>query len=212
MPYYPAFLRLEGRRVLVVGGGEVAARKILPLLEARAHVTVVSPEARDDIRRLAGEGRIVWHARAFAPSDLEGVFLVVGATDDRALNPELYRLCEEKNILLNAADSPEHCHFVVPSALRRGGLQSAVATGGSGPRLSRHVRLMLEKLFGEEYAKFTALLKKIRAEIQEKIPTERRVAFYDALIESDILEIYRLGNDEAAERLARDILETYSRE
>ncbi len=101
---------------------------------------------------------------------------------------------------------------MVPSALRQGELQIAVATGGSGPRLSRHVRLMLEKLFGEEYAKFTALLKKMRAEIQEKIPAGRRVAFYDALIESDILEIYRLGNDEAAERLARDILETYSRE
>jgi precorrin-2 dehydrogenase/sirohydrochlorin ferrochelatase len=212
MPYYPAFLNIEGRRALVVGGGEVAARKILPLLEARAHVTVVSPEVHDDIRRLAGEGRIVWHARAFAPSDLEGVFLVVGATDDRALNPELYRLCEGKKILLNAADDPRHCHFVVPSALRQGELQIAVATGGSGPRLSRHVRLMLEKLFGEEYAKFTVLLKKMRTEIQKKIPAERRVAFYDALIESDILEIYRLGNDEAAERLARDILETHSRE
>ncbi len=150
MPYYPAFLRLEGRRALVGGGGEVAARKALPLLEAGAHVTVVSPEAHDDIRRLAKEGRIVWHARAFAPSDLEGVFLVVGATDDYALNPEIYRLCEEKKIIHNAADEPERCHFATPSVLRRGELQIAVATGGSAPRLSRHVRLMLEKLFGEE--------------------------------------------------------------
>ncbi len=145
---YPIFLDLDGRRCVIVGGGEVANRKARKLLQARAEVVVVSPEIKPELASVATEMR----RRPYRKDDLEEAFLVFAATDSREVNSAVAREARERGIPVNVADEPSEGDVALPSTLRRGQLQVAVSTGGASPTLARRIRYELEDGFGFEWA------------------------------------------------------------
>jgi precorrin-2 dehydrogenase/sirohydrochlorin ferrochelatase len=159
--YFPVLLDLRGRRCLVVGGGEVADRKVRALVECGARVVVVSPRATSNLRALAAAGVVHHHARQFRRWDVRGCTLVVAATGDADVDRAAARSARRTGALVNVADGPEDCDFILPSVLRRGELQIAVSTGGRSPALAREIRQRLEPLFGDDYAE---LVERVGAE------------------------------------------------
>ncbi|HMB84890.1 MAG TPA: bifunctional precorrin-2 dehydrogenase/sirohydrochlorin ferrochelatase, partial [Methylomirabilota bacterium] len=140
MAYYPVCLEMAGRRCLVVGAGTVAERKVNGLLGAGARVTVVSPSATERLLDWARAGRIGMTLREYAADDLAGHSIVFAATDDGLVNAEVARDARAAGVLINAADDPAHCDFILPAVLTRGDLTVAVSTGGASPALARVVR------------------------------------------------------------------------
>jgi siroheme synthase-like protein len=145
--YYPVFLDLQGKEVLVVGAGKVALRKVRGLLEAGARVKVVSPEAETEFRQLEG---VEWQARRFERSDVRGKALVFAATNDREVNRAVGEEAAALGIWANVADAPEEGGFIVPSRVRRGDLQVAVSTSGRSPRIAASLRERIAALLDEQ--------------------------------------------------------------
>lgn len=160
---YPIFLDLNGKRCVVVGGGEVANRKARKLLQARAEVVVISPQVRPEIESMAVEVR----RRPYERGDLEGAYLAFTATDSREVNSAVAREARERGVFINVADEPSEGSFALPSTLRRGGLQVAVSTGGASPTLARSIREELEKKFGPEWAGLIESLRRKRSAGEE---------------------------------------------
>lgn len=151
MSLFPAFVKLEGRAVLVVGGGAIATSKIPTLLQAGARVTVVAPEITGELAERAGNGEITWLGKAFEAGDLEGKFLVIAATAIAELNAAVFREADARQILCNAVDDIENCHFYYGSVMQRGDLQIAISTNGKSPSLAQRLRQEFEAQFGPEY-------------------------------------------------------------
>jgi siroheme synthase-like protein len=152
MTLFPAFLKLENRLVIVIGGGSIASQKIPSLLQAGARARVISPELHPHLAEYVGRREIDWHPKPFSPDDLEGAFLVIAATSIRELNASVFAEAERRNILCNSVDDIDHCHFYYGSVLQRGDLQIAISTNGKSPALAQRLRLELEQQFGPEYA------------------------------------------------------------
>jgi precorrin-2 dehydrogenase/sirohydrochlorin ferrochelatase len=159
---YLVNLALEGRAVVVIGGGEVADRKVQDLLAAKANVTVIAPQIRDGIAALAEEKLIVAHARPYRTGDLAGAFLAIAATDDENLNVRIYSDAAAMNLLVNVVDRPALCTFTVPATVHRGDLTIAVATEGRCPALSGILREELEERYGPEYSELVNLFGELR--------------------------------------------------
>ena len=141
MDLFPIFLKLTARPCLVVGAGNLAESKIESLRAAHAAVTVIAPEASPRITDLAAGGEIAWHPRPYAPGDIPpNTFLVVTATDVRAVNRAVYLEAQSKGILCNAVDDPPFCDYYFPSVVRRGDLQIAISTAGASPALAQRLR------------------------------------------------------------------------
>jgi precorrin-2 dehydrogenase len=154
MPLFPAFLKLAGRRCLVVGAGPIAQEKIETLLRAGAKVRVVAPDATDQIRAWTRAKKIRWESRKFRPADLADAFLVVAATSSPALHASIYRQARRRGVLCNVADDPAHCDFYYGAIVRRGELQIAISTGGQSPALAQRLRKKLEKEIGAAYGQW----------------------------------------------------------
>ncbi len=152
MSYYPLMIQLSARPVLLVGGGRVARRKAYALLPTGAALRVVAPALCDQLAELAAEGAIAWRQGAFAPADLEGVFLAVACTDRREVNARVGALCRERGILCCLCDDAEQSDAIFPAVIRQGSFQLAVSTGGQNPGLAREVKKRLSRQFGPEYA------------------------------------------------------------
>lgn len=152
MSLFPAFLKLTNRRVLVVGGGAIAAQKILGLLEAGARVHVISPKLAPQLAEWVRNRQIDWSPKPFEADDLNGAFLVIAATSLRDFNAQVYREADRRNVLCNAVDDIDHCHFYYGSIVQRGDLQIAISTNGKSPALAQRLRKELEQQFGPEYA------------------------------------------------------------
>jgi precorrin-2 dehydrogenase/sirohydrochlorin ferrochelatase len=175
MSLFPMFVKLEGRRVLVVGAGSVGEAKIDSLLATAAIVHVVSPKATARVREWARQGRIEWEARVYRPSDFAGMFLVIAATGSPALHDEIYAEAKSRGVLCNAVDEPERCDFYFPAVVRRGELQIAISTGGLSPALAQRLRKELEQQFGPEWEEWVARLGRTREELQSiPMPPEQR--------------------------------------
>jgi precorrin-2 dehydrogenase / sirohydrochlorin ferrochelatase len=151
MTLFPAFLKLSGRRCLVVGAGPVGEEKIRGLLRAGAEIRVLAPRATALVRALARAGRIRWEPRQFRAADLRGVFLVVAATSSAKLHEQVYLQARRRGVLCNVVDDPPHCDFYYGAVVRRGPLQIAISTSGYSPALAQRVRKQLEQQFGPEY-------------------------------------------------------------
>jgi siroheme synthase-like protein len=151
MSLFPIFVKLENRRVVVVGGGTVAEGKIAGLLASGACVRVVAPEISANIADWRESRKVKWVAKKFEPSDLRGAFLVIAATSAPGVNAAVFREAEARGILCNAVDDVKHCHFYYGSVVRRGDLQIAISTNGKSPALSQRLRQELEEQFGCEY-------------------------------------------------------------
>lgn len=175
------FLKLEGRRCLVVGAGDVAESKIAGLLDAAAQVRVVAPEAVPQVQSWAAAGDIEWRRRPFEPLDLDEMFLVVAATFSPELHDQIHAEAQRRGVLCNVADVPELCDFYYPAVARRGALQIAVSTSGQSPALAQRLRKELEEQFGPEYETWLRQL----GEEREKLfaasmdPEERRRLLHD---------------------------------
>ncbi len=172
---FPMFLKVEGRRVLVVGAGAVAEGKIRGLFEAGASVQVVAPEAVWQIQKWAWEGVVDWKARAFVPSDLDTVTLVIAATSSHEVNSQVFTEAQTRKVLCNSVDDPENCDFYYPAVVNRGDLQIAISTNGRSPALAQRLRRELEEQFGPEYEEWVAELGEARQQLTaKKIPVEPR--------------------------------------
>src|SRR6266576_2428687 len=179
---FPMFLKLEGRRCLVVGAGSVAEAKIKGLLEAGASIHVVAPKAVDAIQKLAWQGALSWKARNFEPNDLEGMLLVIAATSSPEVNAEVFNEARERKVLCNSVDDPENCDFYYPAVVNRGDLQIAISTNGRSPALAQRIRRELEAQFGPEYEEWVAELGEARQQLTaKKIPVEPRRQLLHAL-------------------------------
>jgi precorrin-2 dehydrogenase/sirohydrochlorin ferrochelatase len=166
--HYPAFLDLEGRKCVVVGGGEVALRKVQSLLEVGGEVEVISPELCEGLRQLQLEHSIEVIARRYDRGDLDGAFLVIAATNDRAANEMIADEAGHRGTLINVVDVPDLCNFIVPSSVRRGDLTLAISTSGTGPALARRLRIKMEQEYGPEYESLSRIVREVRAELKER--------------------------------------------
>jgi len=159
---FPMFMKLAGKRCLVVGAGKVGAPKIGGLIETGAHVHVVTTEAASEVCEWAEAGKIELELRPFTESDLNGKFLAVVATASRSLNHLIYDEAQRRGVLCNVVDVPEYCDFFYPAVVRRGDLQIAVSTAGQSPSLAQKIRQQLERQFGEGYAEWVRQLGETR--------------------------------------------------
>lgn len=205
--YYPVCLDVQNRQCLVVGGGEVALRKVRGLLDAGALVTVVSPKFSPGFDRLDESWPVRRIRRHYRSTDLEDKFLVIGATDDAALGRRISREARRKNILCNIADVPEACSFILPSVIRRGDLLIAVSTSGKSPAFAKHLRETLEKQFGEEYAQFLRLMGAVREKLlAARHAPEAHKPLFEALIDGGLLEMIKSGRRRDADELLEKVL------
>lgn len=166
MRFYPIVLDLDGRRCLVVGGGAVAERRVSPLVEGGAEVTVVSPTLMAGLAALADAGRIRHLARQYRDGDVADFELVLVATDRPELSATVAIEARARGAWINTADDPRHCDFFLPALVRRGNLVVAVGTGGTSPALARAVKEELEAYLTPEYATLAELAAEVRRELR----------------------------------------------
>lgn len=151
MNLFPMFVKLHGRLIVVVGGGEIAAGKIEVLLNAGARVRLISPEVHVSLVSSIRTRKIEWFPREFAAGDLDGAALAIAATAAPGVNASVFREAEARGIFCNAVDDIENCHFYYGSVVQRGDLQIAISTNGKSPALAQRLRQELEQQFGPEY-------------------------------------------------------------
>ena len=207
VPFYVACLRLDGRRCVVVGGGDVGLEKVEGLLTCAAAVTLVAPEAHPELARLAAEGSIVWERREYRPSDLEGAFLVIAATAVSEVNIAVYEDAEARAMLVNVVDVPPLCNFILPAIVRSGPLAIAISTAGASPALAKRMKREISELFGEHYAQLALLLNEVRGWAKATLPTfQERKAFFEAIVtgEPDPIALLRDGDEPAVLALIED--------
>jgi precorrin-2 dehydrogenase / sirohydrochlorin ferrochelatase len=170
MSLFPIFLKLAGRRCLVVGAGEIAEGKIRSLLAADARVVVVAPEAGPGLVALAQQGRFEWHQREFVETDLDGIFLAVAATDRLDVNAAVYNDAVRKNVLCNAVDDPPNCDFYFPSVVQREKLQIAISTSGESPALAQQLRKEIDEQLPQDLGPWLDALGELRREVLAVLP------------------------------------------
>jgi len=182
MSLLPVFLKLQGRVVLVVGGGEIAEAKVESLLMAHASVCLVSPRINARIAEWTHEGQVQWRQRAFEPHDIEGAALVIAATDRPEVNHLVFRESQRRNVLCNVVDDPPHCDFYFPAVVRRGDLQIAISTNGQSPAFAQQLRQQLELQFTDDHAqKLAEIGEQRRAILTAQPPSEERKAILHQL-------------------------------
>jgi len=197
-PFYIACLKLTGRKCLVVGGGEVGLEKIEGLLACDADVVLIAPDAAEAVQALAEEGSIDWVKRIYEPTDLEGKFMVIAATDDSEVNIGIYYDAERRAMLANVVDVPPLCNFILPAIVRTGPLAIAISTAGASPALAKRMKREISELFGEPYARLAVTLNDARGWAKQNLPTyQDRKAFFEGIVngDPDPVELVREGRE-----------------
>jgi siroheme synthase-like protein len=203
--YYPAMLDLAGRDALLVGGGEIAAQKARPLLDAGVRLRIVAPTLAAPLRAHVDAGEARWEAREVRPGDTAGAAVVVCATDRRAVNRAVFEEASAAGIPVNVVDDPELCSFIVPSVVRRGALQVAISTGGRSPAFAKFMRRRLEEAIGEEYGVLAELAGRMRDRAREAgVGYEERDRIAAEALPR-LLDLLRAGRAVEAEALAEEL-------
>jgi precorrin-2 dehydrogenase/sirohydrochlorin ferrochelatase len=207
MRYYPVNLDIKGRQCLVVGGGRVGSRKVDTLVQCGAVVTVVSAEVSPAVKQLADEKAILLKQRAYRASDVEGMFLVIGATDNETLNRQINADAERLNLLCNIADRPEICNFILPAIVRRGSFVMAISTAGKSPAFAKHVRKRLETQFGPEYGVVLELMGAIRSKLLAGAhEPEVHKPLFEQLIDGDLVALIKDQQIDRIDQLLERVL------
>jgi precorrin-2 dehydrogenase/sirohydrochlorin ferrochelatase len=207
MRYYPVNLDIKGRQCLVVGGGRVGSRKVDTLVQCGAVVTVVSAEVSPTVKQLADEKAILLKQRAYRASDVEGMFLVIGATDNETLNRQINADAERLNLLCNIADRPEICNFILPAIVRRGSFVMAISTAGKSPAFAKHVRKRLETQFGPEYGVVLELMGAIRSKLLAGAhEPEVHKPLFEQLIDGDLVALIKDQQIDRIDQLLERVL------
>lgn len=209
MPFrYPINLEVEGRCCVVVGGGAVAEQKVGGLLDAGASVKVVAATLTPGLEELAATGALEHVARPYATGDLDGALVAISATDDPDVNAAVFAEGEARRVLVNSVDDIRHCHFSVPSIVRRKDLTLTISTGGRAPALSKRLRLQLAEQFGPEFATVVDVL----GDVRERALAERGVDFatwarrWEDALDDDLITSIREGRvEEARAALSRTL-------
>jgi uroporphyrin-III C-methyltransferase/precorrin-2 dehydrogenase/sirohydrochlorin ferrochelatase len=208
MRYFPVFFDLNDKPCLVVGGGDVAARKVALLCRAGARVTVVSPELCESLRNRAGNKEIIHLARLFEADDLDMNALVVAATDDQAVNKQVSELANDRCMPVNVVDQPDLCSFIVPSIIDRSPVQVAVSTGGASPVLARLLRARLETMIPAAYGRLADLMSEFRDKVKKSLTSEaKRRRFWEDVAQGPIAEMIFAGKEEAAREAMHDAVD-----
>ena len=207
MRYYPVNLDIKGRQCLVVGGGRVGSRKVDTLVQCGAVVTVVSAEVSPAVKQLADEKAILLKQRAYRASDVEGMFLVIGATDNETLNRQINADAERLSLLCNIADRPEICNFILPAIVRRGSFVMAISTAGKSPAFAKHVRKRLETQFGPEYGVVLELMGAIRSKLLAGAhEPEVHKPLFEQLIDGDLVALIKDQQIDRIDQLLERVL------
>jgi len=205
MDFLPVFLNLKGRKCLVVGGGDVAVRKASVLLQAGAMVRIVAPQLQESFE-LPPESEYL--AARFQPSHLDGMTLVIAATNDTSVNEHVSREAKQRNIPVNVVDNPDHCTFIMPAILDRSPLIIAFSTGGASPVLARLLRGKLETLIPQAYGLLAKFAERFRNTVKQRIaiPSQRRI-FWEDVLDGAVAEKVFSGDERTAEAMLLDLLE-----
>jgi len=203
--HYPVSLDISGRKCVIIGGGEVAERKARRLVSCGADLYVVCRSLSPGLEEMKRGGRLTHVRDDYRAEHLDGAFLAIGATDDRAVNERIFRDARKERVLINVVDDPRLCDVILPALCERGGLQIAVSTGGKSPALAKKLREDLEKEYGPEYG----ILLDIMGALREKIlprgyDASRNRSLFEAVVRSDILHGIR---ERDWKRVRRDILD-----
>lgn len=194
VPYYPIFLDVEDRDVLIIGGGNVCARKAETMLRYGARVTIVSPDFTDEIEEWARAGSVTIKRKPYEEPDLAGASIVIASTDDQQVNEQIAADCRARRIPVNVVDVTPLCEFIVPAIVESGSIQIAVSTGGKSPALARTLKEDLQRMVGTEYAEVNDVLGSLRDSAKRVLPTDTdRKRFFDGIIAKGILEMLRDG-------------------
>ncbi len=194
---YPVCLKLDGQRCLVVGGGAVAQRKVAGLKECGVLVFLVSPKLNPELTRAAALGEFQYYPREFRECDLEGMRVVIAATDSPELNARIAKMCQERGIFVNVVDNPALSTFFVPATLRRGPLSISISTGGKSPLLARRIREWLEAEIGPEFGELAVLLGNLRDQVQARISDQvQRQKIWEEILKHDLINLLKTGNQD----------------
>jgi uroporphyrin-III C-methyltransferase / precorrin-2 dehydrogenase / sirohydrochlorin ferrochelatase len=209
MSYLPIFVNLKGKSCLVVGGGEVAARKVMQLLKAQGQITVIAPRLCQALIELGEKELITYKQTEFSPADLEGAWLVIAATNEFKLNQTISNLAEQRNRLVNVVDAPLLCNFIMPSIVDRAPVQIAISTGGASPVLARLLKARLETLIPAAYGRLAAVMAAFRDRAKRTFPdTNTRRRFWEKVLHGPVAEMLFAGQEKPAlatlERLFED--------
>lgn len=205
--FYPLFLNLQSRPILVVGGGPIAERKVESLLEAGADVTVVAPDVTPGLRKLGVAKSIRLVERKFEGTDLEGSLLVITATDDPGSQQQVAAAARARRIPVNTVDQPALCDFIVPAIMRRGDILLAISTLGRSPTLAAVLRKKLETVITDDTARAVRLLGEVRSEVHTRFQDPaRRKEVFERIVDSGILDWIRDCDDAAARKRIREII------
>jgi siroheme synthase-like protein len=208
--YYPVFLDLRGRRVVVIGGGAMGEEKVTRLMPYEAQVVVVSPDVTDEVSKLAQDGQIEWIRRPYRPDDLEGAFIAIAATNRREVNQRIFEEAERLGVLLNVVDDPPRCSFIAPSVVQRGAVTLAISTGGASPALARKLRESLANSVELEWADLAAVMSQARRRIKE-IGAPVDPQHWQCCLTPELLELVQAGREqEALEFLVGLLLDQHS--
>ena len=207
--FYPIYLSLKNKRVVVIGGGDVAQRKVESLLGTGAYITIISPEVTPRLESLAEANQIQIQRRAYAHGDCNGAMLVFSATDDAHVSTAVFREATKAGALVNTADQPALCDFIMPAVVRRGDIAIAISTSGKSPGLAARLRRKIAKVVGPEYAKFAELLSQARDEIRQTfLDVDERKAVHNRILDSDIMDRLKRNDSAGAKRRLRELIKS----
>ncbi|MBF8983579.1 bifunctional precorrin-2 dehydrogenase/sirohydrochlorin ferrochelatase [Lutibacter sp. B2] len=205
--YYPIMIDITNRKCIVVGGGKVAERKILSLLEANGDVLVISPDTTEKMNELYHQEKIEIIKRAYTKGDLKEAYLVYVATDKNEVNEACLKEAREEGILINIVDQPDMCDFIVPASIKKGDLNITISTNGKSPMLCRKIRKELELIYNDEYALYIDALGKLRKQVLMDIDDiKTRKEIFRKIVYSNLLEEYK---NEKVHDIEKEVMNYY---
>lgn len=209
MEYYPVYLDLKDKKCVVVGGGEVALRKIKSLVSAEAKVVVISPEITPKLKEWLDKNKITYLNQTYKSDYIKkDVFLVIAATNNKQLNAKIALDAHKSNLLINVVDSPGLCNFILPATLRRGKLIISISTSGQSPALAKKIKEELLNTYGIEYEIFVDLLGKLRPQVVAKYKDEKtRKLFWEKVVNSNLIAYIRENKEEKIKKEIQTLFE-----
>lgn len=192
--YYPIFVDLENKPVLVIGGGNVAYRKVMTLLDHRAIVHIISPQILPELKALVDSKRCFWSEKEYDREDIKDAAIIFSCTEKDEVNSAVSQDAHKLHRLINVVDDPEKCSFIVPSIMQQGDLKIAVSTGGSSPIVARQIRKQLESQYDQSYAEYLSLLRGWRNKVKADLSLAQKQLFWDKVTDGEVLELVKNGH------------------